>query len=79
MVDLWPMGHLESMVQDEDATMFRLSGKIFSMYLDDSGSFLYVFGWALDQHPMKSILHGKSIHFFAAPFGRQALFSSNNA
>ena len=44
MVDPWSMVHLQSMVQDEDATMLRLSGKIFSMYLDDSGSFLYVFG-----------------------------------
>ena len=28
------------MVQDEDATMLRLSGKIFSMYLDDFALFL---------------------------------------
>ena len=45
MVDPWSMVHLQSMVQDEDATMLRLSGKIFSMYLDDISLFLDVFGW----------------------------------
>ena len=44
MVDPWPMVHLQSMVQDEDATMLRLSGKIFAMDLDDLSLFLDVFG-----------------------------------
>ena len=29
MVDPWPMVHLQSMVQDEDATMLRLNGNFF--------------------------------------------------
>ena len=54
MVHPWSMAHpwcmvvhLQSMVQDEDATMLRLSGKIFSMYMDDFASSLDVFGMGL--------------------------------
>ena len=39
------MVHGASMVQDEDATMLRLSGKIFAMYLDVFALFLDVSGW----------------------------------
>ena len=39
-----PMVHLQSMVQDEDATMLRLNGKIFARDLDDFALFLDVFG-----------------------------------
>ena len=41
------MVHGESMVQDEDATMLRLSGKIFARYLDVFPLFLDVSGWVL--------------------------------
>ena len=44
MVDPWSLVHLQSMVQDEDATMLRLSGKIFAMDLDDFALFLDVSG-----------------------------------
>ena len=42
----------ESMVQDEDATILRLSGRIFAMHLDDFAVFLYVFWmgfWVVDE------------------------------
>ena len=39
------MVHGASMVQDEDATMLRLSGKIFAMYWDVFPLFLDVSGW----------------------------------
>merc|ERR1712078_465560 len=51
MVDPWSMVHLQSMAQDEDATILRLSGRIFEVHLDDFVVLLDVFWmgfWVVD-------------------------------
>ena len=47
IVSPWSMAHLQSMVQDEDAMILRLSGRIFAMHSDDFAVFLDGF-WVVD-------------------------------